>query len=88
MTTPSEITADIELGVGLLLFFMVIATFMMADVQSTNNEVLDMIVQLLHESTKESEKVIVIVGGLKYWSVGMMVKMIELFAYITGFEKE
>jgi hypothetical protein len=47
-----------------------------------------MIVQLLHESTKESEKLMVIVGGLKYWSVGMMVKMIELFAYITGFEKE
>ena len=39
-------TAEMELGVGWLLFLTVIATFMMTEVLITDNEVLDMMVQL------------------------------------------
>lgn len=60
---PSEITVEIELPLGLLLFLIVMDIFMIAVVYVTDMEVLEMMVQLLQESTSESENVMVMIGG-------------------------
>lgn len=60
---PSEITVEIELPLGLLLFLIVMDIFMIAVVYVTDMEVLEMMVQLMQESTSESENVMVMIGG-------------------------
>lgn len=42
-----------------------------------------MMVQFEHDKTRESEKVMMMFGGVKYWRAGMMVRLIKVVASIV-----
>lgn len=62
MIVPSAIVRDMELPKGWLLFLIVTGIFMTADAYAKKKEVLEIMVQLEQDMTRESEKLTIMLG--------------------------